>query len=69
MVKVIVSLLLLQIGLVGCDSRQKGEDKSPNIILIMIDDMGWKDFGEAGSTYYQTPHIDKLSIEGIRFTK
>jgi arylsulfatase A len=43
--------------------------KPPNIVLILIDDMGWKDFGEAGSTYYETPHIDRMAREGIRFTK
>jgi arylsulfatase A len=43
--------------------------KRPNIVLILIDDMGWKDFGEAGSTYYETPNIDQLSREGVRFMK
>ncbi len=38
-------------------------------MLILIDDMGWKDFGEAGSVYYETPNIDRLATEGIRFTK
>lgn len=39
----------------------------PNILFILIDDMGWKDIGCAGSTYYDTPHIDKLAAEGKRF--
>lgn len=38
----------------------------PNILFILIDDMGWKDIGCAGSTYYETPHIDKLAAEGMR---
>ena len=42
--------------------------KPTNIILILIDDMGWKDIGCAGSTYYKTPHIDALAAEGTRFT-
>ncbi len=40
----------------------------PNIVLIIIDDMGWKDVGYAGSTYYETPNIDKLASEGVYFT-
>lgn len=44
------------------------EDKKPNVLLIIIDDMGWKDIGCAGSTYYDTPSIDKLASEGMRFT-
>jgi arylsulfatase A len=39
----------------------------PNILFILIDDMGWKDIGCAGSTYYETSHIDKLASEGVRF--
>ncbi len=39
----------------------------PNILLILIDDMGWKDIGCAGSTYYDTPHIDQMASEGVRF--
>lgn len=42
--------------------------KKPNIIFIMIDDMGWRDVGFMGSTYYETPNIDKLASEGMIFT-
>ena len=40
----------------------------PNIIFILIDDMGWKDLGCCGSTFYETPHIDQLAAQGMRFT-
>lgn len=40
----------------------------PNIIFILIDDMGWKDLGCYGSAYYETPHLDRLADEGVRFT-
>ncbi|MCP4170673.1 MAG: sulfatase [Fuerstiella sp.] len=39
-----------------------------NVVLILIDDLGWKDVGCYGSTYYQTPNIDRLAAEGMRFT-
>ena len=39
----------------------------PNILFVLIDDMGWKDISCAGSTYYNTPHIDRLASEGVRF--
>jgi arylsulfatase A-like enzyme len=39
-----------------------------NIIFILIDDMGWKDLGCCGSTFYETPHIDQLAAQGMRFT-
>jgi len=40
----------------------------PNIVLFLIDDLGWSDLGCQGSTYYQTPNIDRLAAEGVRFT-
>ena len=40
----------------------------PNVVLFLVDDLGWKDLGCQGSTYYQTPHIDALAESGIRFT-
>ena len=39
-----------------------------NVVLFLVDDLGWKDLGCQGSTYYQTPHIDRLAAEGMRFT-
>ncbi|HET7559247.1 MAG TPA: sulfatase [Limnochordia bacterium] len=40
----------------------------PNIILILIDDMGWRDLGCYGSSFYETPNLDRLAAEGMRFT-
>ena len=39
----------------------------PNIVLIIIDDMGWKDLGCTGSAYYETPNIDELAASGVLF--
>jgi arylsulfatase A len=39
-----------------------------NIILFLIDDLGWSDLGCQGSSYYRTPNIDRLAASGIRFT-
>ena len=41
--------------------------EKPNIILINIDDMGWRDVGFMGSEYYETPNLDKLAEEGMVF--
>ena len=40
----------------------------PNILFILMDDMGWRDAGCYGSNYYETPNIDRLAREGMRFT-
>ncbi len=39
-----------------------------NIILFLVDDLGWRDVGCYGSSYYHTPHMDRLASEGVRFT-
>jgi arylsulfatase A-like enzyme len=41
----------------------------PNIVLIYIDDLGWKDLACTGSTYHLTPHIDRLAADGMMFTR
>ena len=43
-------------------------EKKPNIIFILADDLGWTDLGCAGSKYYESPNIDRLASQGMRFT-
>ena len=52
--------------LTGCKQEQK--TKQPNFLFILVDDLGWKDLGCYGSTFYETPHIDSLAASGMRFT-
>lgn len=40
----------------------------PNIVLILADDLGWSDLGGYGSDFHETPHLDRLAAEGVRFT-
>ena len=47
---------------------QQGYGRPQNIVLFLIDDLGWMDLGCQGSTYYQTPNVDKHAAEGVRFT-
>ena len=44
------------------------ESSRPNIIFFLIDDLGWADVGCFGSHYYETPNVDKLARQGMRFT-
>lgn len=43
--------------------------KKPNIILFYVDDLGWMDLGVQGSKFYETPNIDRLAKEGVRYTQ
>lgn len=43
--------------------------RPPNIVFILADDLGWRDLGNEGSTFYDTPHLDRLAREGAKFTR
>ena len=43
------------------------EAKKPNIVFFLVDDLGWSDVGCYGSKFHETPAIDQLAKEGIRF--
>lgn len=43
--------------------------KRPNILFILADDLGWCDLGADGSSYYESPNLDRLAADGMRFTQ
>jgi len=49
------------------DSASRG--KTPNLVFILADDLGWRDLGCYGSTFHHTPCIDALARRGMRFTQ
>ena len=49
-------------------NRKPAGSCRPNIVLILMDDMGWSDLGCYGSDFYETPHMDRLAADGMRFT-
>lgn len=59
----ILRLIIVASAAVGLLAAQK-----PNFVFVLADDLGWRDLGSYGSTYYETPHIDRLAAEGARFT-
>jgi len=48
--------------------KKKYKTDQPNILFILVDDLGWADLGFTGSTFYETPNIDKLAASGMVFT-
>lgn len=60
--KIIASILCFLPFLLFCQT-----DK-PNIVFLLVDDVGWGDFGCYGATFNETPNIDKLSKDGMLFT-
>ena len=65
--KIIFSLSLLLLIVFSVTSCNKLHDK-PNVILLIVDDLSISQIGSYGSMYYETPHIDRLAQEGLRFT-
>jgi len=57
------------IGFVGCSHSSQQDNIQPNIIYILADDLGYGDLECYGQTIIQTPHIDQLAAEGMRFTR
>ena len=49
-------------------NTQEAKDNKPNIVFFLVDDLGWTDVGCFGSSFYETPNIDALAEEGVRFT-
>lgn len=41
----------------------------PNVVFILADDLGWRDLSNEGSAFYESPHIDRIAREGMRFTR
>ncbi len=63
----------ISLVLPGCTSfsrEQAANAKSgkPNFVFILVDDLGWTDTACYGSKFYETPNIDRLAAEGMRFT-
>ena len=54
--------------MIGGAGAVAADPQSPNVILILADDLGWTDLGCYGSDFYQSPHIDGLARDGMRFT-
>ena len=64
-------LLLLVVLLFGVALFAAGEKQKtpPNIVFFLVDDLGWSDIGCYGSSFYETPNIDKLAEDGVRFNQ
>lgn len=60
-------LLWLPVLVFSLSSLSAGGAERPNVIFVLIDDMGWADFSCFGNTEAETPNIDRLAAEGIAF--
>jgi arylsulfatase A-like enzyme len=50
-------------------ARRANESGCRNVVFILVDDLGWRDVGCFGSTFYETPRVDRLAATGMKFTQ
>ncbi len=67
MLRQIITVVLIIFLYIHVHAQQKTQ--RPNIVVILADDLGWADLTSYGSTFYETPNLDKLAVGGIRFTQ
>ena len=65
--KLIVLAMLVTL-FAGCNPTQLQNSENPNIIIVFIDDEGYGDVGCYGATGFETPNVDRLASQGMRFT-
>ncbi|WP_395743541.1 sulfatase [Prosthecobacter sp.] len=61
-------LLILGLSVLLLPQFLQAEGRRPNILFILVDDMGWSDLGCYGADLHETPRIDQLAAESVRFT-
>lgn len=62
-------LLAFAVAIDGAGTAVGAEGRQPNVILILMDDMGWRDVGFMGNTFVETPALDALARGGFVFTQ
>lgn len=67
--KIRSSFLIVVLLLSGLATSWAAQDHKPwNVVFFLVDDLGWADLGYAGSDFYQTPHVDQLAADGVKFS-
>src|SRR3954469_20627223 len=62
--------ILVLAGISGCAATQAAPPPAKwNVVLLLADDLGWSDLGCTGSSFYETPAVDRLATQVLRFTR
>ena len=68
--KVYYLFFFLSLSILSCNNKKgKEKQKKPNVLFILVDDLGFKDLSVTGSTFYETPNVDRIANEGMVFTQ
>tara|TARA_A100001011_G_scaffold250393_1_gene258668 strand:+ start:58 stop:1677 length:1620 start_codon:yes stop_codon:yes gene_type:complete len=63
-----ISMLLTLVAVLLSSCSGQSNERPLNVVFFLVDDLGWRDVGSFGSDFYETPNIDRLAQEGIKFT-
>lgn len=73
---ILIVLIMMTLANTSCSptetysvSNESHGVRHKNVVMIIVDDLGWRDTGCYGSTFYETPNIDRLAKEGTRYTQ
>ena len=62
-----LTFIIIIVACCTASAQKSVKGKRPNIVVILVDDMRWDEFGEAGHNYIKTPNIDRIAKEGANF--
>ncbi len=63
-----LAALILANAIAVC-AQADADTRKPNVVVVFVDDLGWKDLGCYGSKFYETPNIDRLAEQGAMFSR
>ena len=64
-----VSIVILVAPRTCVATTDRPQTAKPNVVLILADDLGWKDLSNEGSSFYESPHLDRIANAGMKFTQ
>ncbi|MBI5802633.1 MAG: sulfatase [Verrucomicrobia bacterium] len=69
MIRLNLAVAALLVALLTVPAAEPAHASKPNIVLILADDLGWADLACYGADLHETPHLDQLARDGVRFTQ
>lgn len=64
-----LTIMVLAMMLIPCSTFAADATRPPNFVIVLMDDMGWRDVGFMGNKFVETPNIDRLAAKGVVFSQ
>ncbi len=63
-----LAILFSTLAMLFSPQMASADEQKPNFVFFLVDDLGWTDLSSFGSSFYETPNVDKLAASGLKFT-